>query len=488
MKKFLILLMVFAVGVTAVSLVPSTTSGQKNKIRKAQNPIPNRYIIVLDPVMLAAKLETSDKAANGLAESYGGKVDQVYSTAIQGFSAEMSPQEAASMSGDSRVLLIEEDADTSISGTQSNAPWGLDRVDQRTVPLNTSYNYAQTGTGVNVYVLDTGIRTTHAEFGGRATAVFDSVGDAQTGVDCNGHGTHVAGTIGGVNYGVAKNVNLHSVRVMDCDGRGTVSAAIKGIDWVTANHISPAVANMSLGSNSPSSTMDAAVANSIASGVTFVLAAGNLNADACLSSPARTPQAITVGASSSLDDRAGFSNFGSCVDIFAPGVGITSAWLTDDTSARVLNGTSMASPHVAGAAALYLETNRTANPAEVAGAIKTGGTTGRLTNMDAASPNLLLFTNPSSGPTAGGASVEGSVVTPNGRGIKNVTVVLQNAGSSEFRSAITNAFGYFRFTDVEVGSFYTMSVQAKRYRFENNTYSFGLIEDVAGFTFVGVRP
>jgi len=488
MKKFWILLTIFAFVLTVVSSLPSPTSGQKDKIRKAQNPIADRYIVVLDPMLIAAKQETSDKAAVDLAEAYGGKVDKVYSSAIQGFSAEMSRQEAASMSADSRVLFIEEDAEIFVTATQSNAPWGLDRVDQRNVPLSTSYNYAKTGNGVNVYVLDTGLRTTHAEFGGRATNVYDAVGDGQNGNDCHGHGTHVAGTIGGINYGVAKNVNLYGIRVMGCTGSGTVSDAINGIDWLTANHISPAVANMSLGTSSPSELFDFVVASSIAAGVTYVIAAGNSNVSACQTSPGRTPNALTVGASTSLDTRWASSNYGSCLDIFAPGVGIRSSTYTSDTAFAIFSGTSMAAPHVAGAAALYLETHRTATPAEVGNALKTQATGGLMSNLDTASPNLLVFTNPSSGPTAGGASVEGTVVTERGRGIKNVTVILQNAASGEFRQATTNGFGYFSFEDIEVGQFYTMSVQAKRYRFENNTYSFGLIEDVAGFTFVGVRP
>jgi hypothetical protein len=275
------------------------------------------------------------------------------------------------------------------SVVQTPATWGLDRIDQRDLPLNNSYTYNFTGAGVHAYIIDTGIRTTHTEFGGRASGSFTSINDGKGTSDCNGHGTHVAGTVGGATYGVAKSVRLHAVRVLDCSGNGTVSSVIAGVDWVTANHASPAVANMSLG-GATSAALDQAVQSSIASGVTYVVAAGNAATDACTESPARTPEALTVGASTSTDARASFSNWGSCVDLFAPGASITSAFNGSDTQTAVLSGTSMASPHAAGIAALYLERNPGASAAAVVSALTGGASTGRLTSVGSGSPNRLL--------------------------------------------------------------------------------------------------
>jgi subtilisin family serine protease len=249
---------------------------------------------------------------------------------------------------------------------------------------------------VNAYIIDTGIRFTHNEFGGRAGSGFDAV-DGGAADDCNGHGTHVSGTVGGSTYGVAKNVHLVAVRVLDCGGSGTTAGVIAGIDWVTANHVSPAVANMSLGGGA-STTLDNAVVAAIASGVSFAVAAGNGNflgigVNACNSSPARVPAALTVGATNKNDKRASFSNFGSCVDLFAPGVDITSSWYSSNTATNTISGTSMSSPHVAGVAALYLQGNPGASPATVSAALIANATTGVVTSPGAGSPNRLLFTN-----------------------------------------------------------------------------------------------
>lgn len=483
MKKIWILLTVIAVGAAAVSLVPTKTEGQKSKFRRSSNPVPNRYIVALDPVALRSADGSSGETAERLSGDFGGRVEKVFSHALQGFTIEMTDRAAQELSNDPRVLFVEQDSYVSIDATQNNAPWGLDRVDQRNVPLNAAYNYIKTGSGVNVYVIDTGVRTTHVEFGGRATADFDSVYDGQNGQDCHGHGTHVAATIGGNSYGVAKDVRIHAVRVLACNGIGTVASAVEGIDWVTANHASPAVANMSMGSNA-SPLMDFAVQGSIDSGVTYVVAAGNSDSNACDVSPARLPSAITVGASDQADQKASFSNHGPCVDLFAPGVGIVSAWAWNDFASFTANGTSMAAPHVAGTVALFLQDNPNATPAQATASLVGDATNVQVSPSNDGSPNLMVFTAPS-GPTAADAVVSGQVVRNDGRALKDVRVLLRNATNGEIRIALTNGFGYYTFTDVEVGEFYILNVQSKRYTFPTNSYSFSLGEDFTASAFVG---
>lgn len=485
MKKIWILLTVVAVGAAAVSLIPSNVEGQKSKFKRSSNPVPNRYIVAFEPAALRAEDgATSEDVANRLSANFGGRVEKVFNHALQGFTVEMTDQAAQALSLDPSVRYVEQDSYISIQATQNNAPWGLDRVDQRNVPLNTAYNYVKTGAGVHVYVIDTGVRTTHSEFAGRATADYDSIYDGQNGQDCHGHGTHVAATIGGATYGVAKDVRIHGVRVLTCNGMGTVASAVEGIDWVTANHASPAIANMSMGSAS-SPLMDAAVQGSISSGVTYVVAAGNANASACDTSPARLPSAITVGASDQSDVKALFSNFGPCVDLFAPGVGILSAWAWSDSASFTANGTSMAAPHVAGTVALYLQDNPTASPAQATNALLGDASNVTVNPVNDGSPNLMVFTAPA-GPTAGEATVSGQVVRNDGRALRNIRVVLRNASTGEARLALTNAFGYYTFSDVEVGEFYTLGIQSKSYHFANSPYAFNLGEDFTAAAFVGV--
>jgi subtilisin family serine protease len=318
-----------------------------------------------------------------------------YRSVFQGFSTTMSGAKAAKLAADPRVAYVEQNETVRLNDTQSNATWGIDRVDQRNLPLSKTYTYKTTASNVNAYIIDTGIRTSHSEFGGRASVGRDTVGGGQNGQDCNGHGTHVAGTVGGKTYGVAKGVKLIAVRVLDCQGSGTTAGVIAGVDWVTANAKKPAVANMSLGGGANTS-LDNAVKKSIASGISYAIAAGNGNIlglpqNACNYSPARVPEAITVGATDSSDRRASFSNYGTCLDLFAPGVNITSSWKDSDTATNTISGTSMATPHTVGVAALYLSTHATATPAQVRDALVNGATNGKVQDPRTGSPNKLLY-------------------------------------------------------------------------------------------------
>jgi subtilisin family serine protease len=365
-------------------------SQKKDKIRKNSHKIENNYIVVLNNAVVGEQglYSIAPYIAEELAITHKGKLKHVYQNALNGFAVEMSAEDAERLSDDFRVAFVEEDGVVTADATQSNPPWGLDRIDQRNRPLNAIYTFNHTGAGVFAYVIDTGIRTAHTQFGGRAANVFDAFGG--NGQDCNGHGTHVSGTIGGSTYGVAKSVNLRGVRVLDCNGSGSTSGVIAGVDFVRTNHSNPAVANMSLGGGI-SSALDTAVNNLSNSGVAIAVAAGNSNANACNSSPARAANAITVGATTTTDARASFSNFGTCLDIFAPGQGILSAYATSNTATATLSGTSMASPHVAGVAALYKQVNPSASSTTVRNAIVNGATTNVVTNPGTGSPNRLLY-------------------------------------------------------------------------------------------------
>ena len=399
MKRYRGTLSLLAVCVAAlmfVSLNAQQDKGQGNE-RFQRHPgknIPNNYIVVLDQDPIGPAADFARAAADAdqvILTTRTGTVKHVYAHALKGFSAEMSADEAIALAGDPRVLYVEEDQEMEIVTTQTGATWGLDRIDQVALPLSTTYTYTSTGSGVHAYIIDTGIRITHTQFaGGRAVVGFDAVGDGRNGIDCNGHGTHVSGTVGGSTYGVAKAVSLVAVRVLNCSGSGTTSGVIAGVDWVTANHISPAVANMSLGGG-VSAALDTAVGNSIASGVTYAIAAGNSNTNANTSSPARVSAAITVGSSTSTDARSSFSNFGSVVDIFAPGSGITSAWSTSNTATNTISGTSMATPHVAGVAARFLQNNPGASAATVRNAIVAAASLNRLSGIPSGTANRLLF-------------------------------------------------------------------------------------------------
>lgn len=376
--------------VGGLTALPAQAAPAEGKVLAAGSPtaVKDSYIVTLKR---SAGLKAASGAGKSLVKEYGGSVDKTFGTALNGYSATLSATEARRLAADPAVASVEQNQRVRLADTtQTGAPWGLDRIDQAALPLSGTYTYPDSaGSGVTAYVIDTGVRITHQQISGRAAYGYDAVDGDTTASDGNGHGTHVATTIAGSTYGVAKKAKIVAVRVLDNSGSGTTAGVIAGIDWVTANHSGPSVANMSLGGGA-STTLDTAVRNSIASGVTYAVAAGNSSANASSYSPARVTEAITVGATTGSDARASYSNYGSVLDIFAPGSSITAGWYTSDTATNTISGTSMATPHVAGAAAVYLAGHTSATPAAVASALTGGATADVVTSPGSGSPNRLL--------------------------------------------------------------------------------------------------
>ncbi|GHF97609.1 S8 family peptidase [Streptomyces hydrogenans] len=348
----------------------------------APGAVAGSFVVILDA--------SANKAE--LAKKYGGTLQRSYGSEVNGFSASgLSVDEAKRLAADPAVGTVVQNKRFTISETQEKPPsWGLDRIDQAETAADEKYTYPDAGgEGVTAYVIDTGVRISHQDFGGRASHGFDAVDNDDTADDGNGHGTHVAGTVAGTAHGVAKKAKIVAVRVLDDNGSGTTEQVVAGIDWVTQHHSGPSVANMSLGGGADEA-LDAAVKRAVDSGVTFAVAAGNETSDAGQGSPSRVPEALTVASSTKDDEQSDFSNFGSVIDLYAPGSEITSAWNDSDTGVKTISGTSMASPHVAGAAALYLAGHPSATPADVAAALTGGATEGAIKNPSSGTPNKLL--------------------------------------------------------------------------------------------------
>ena len=370
----------------------SNVANPVNDSSQAKGIIKNQYIVILNK-----DAGPSKDFAQNIAKQHAGKVLQSYDTVLKGFAIYLPDTAGAAfieaMKKNPHVLSVESDTIVNIDATtQSNPDWGLDRIDQKALPLNSTYSYLQTGSGTTAYIVDTGILSSHQEFSGRVLSGYTAISDGNGTTDCNGHGTHVAGTVGGTTYGVAKNVNLVPIRILGCDGSGASSNVIAGLDWILKNGKKPAVVNISLG-GATSSSLDSAVENLYNNGYVMVVAAGNSNTDACTSSPARVSKAITVAATDNTDTRASYSNYGSCVDIFAPGSQINSSWIGSNTATKILNGTSMATPHVAGVVAEMLQSTHTASPQTISTNLLNQASSNVVKNPSG-SPNRLLYKSP----------------------------------------------------------------------------------------------
>ncbi|MEV7616034.1 S8 family peptidase [Streptomyces sp. NPDC089799] len=383
---------VAALAVGAAATFPASAAGGTAAAGVIENAgasgtVADSYIVILKDSAARSTLASG----RSVAERHGAKIERVYQAALNGYAISASEAQAKKIAADPAVKSVVQNRTFTVSATQPNPPsWGLDRIDQAALPLNQSYTYPdKAGEGVTAYIIDTGVRISHGDFGGRAFNGYDAIDNDNVAQDGHGHGTHVAGTVAGTSYGVAKKAKIVGVRVLNNQGSGTTAQVVAGIDWVTRNAVKPAVANMSLGGGADTA-LDTAVRNSIAAGITYAVAAGNENTDASTKSPARVAEAITVGATTNTDARASYSNYGSILDLFAPGSNITSSWNTNDTATNTISGTSMASPHVAGAAAVYLSQNPSSTPAQVSAGLVAAATPNVVTSPGTGSPNRLL--------------------------------------------------------------------------------------------------
>ncbi|MEU1896138.1 S8 family peptidase [Streptomyces pristinaespiralis] len=412
----------------AADPTPTPESGKLLSVPEDRQ-VKGRYIVQLNDT----RTRVSTSSARKLAETYGGKAHRVYNHALHGFSAELSEAEARKLAADTKVKYVAPVQIGHAAETQTNPPWGLDRIDQKSLPLDSKYTYSTTAANVTAYIVDSGIRMTHQSFGGRAKSGYDFVDNDTDASDCanHGHGTHVAGTVGSSAYGVAKGVKLVSVRILDCNDSSTTEQALNGIEWVTEHAVKPAVANFSLVFGSSDTVVENAIKESIASGVVWTLSANNHNTDACQSSPAKVPEAITVGNTDKSDTRYSNSNYGPCLDIWAPGTSIVSASHQSDTGTRTMTGTSMAAPHVAGAAALYLADHPSATPKETRDALVAQASTVTIGDAKPGSPNKLLNTNPG-----------GTAPTPTGPKFENTNdYTIRDNATTESPLTVSNVTG-----------------------------------------------
>ncbi|WP_143101777.1 S8 family peptidase, partial [Amycolatopsis marina] len=427
---------------TGIGTSATVATAAEGAVVQAERHVPGGYVVSLkDGVQASSSPAAIERAAASLAQKYDAALKSTFTASMRGFAVRgMSEAAASRLAAEPSVRAVFEDGTAQIADTQTGATYGIDRVDQRNLPLDKEYTYNNTADDVTAYIIDTGIRYSHNDFEGRAKSGYDHVDEDPDANDCNGHGTHVAGTVGGKTWGLAKKVDLVGVKVLGCGGSAPDSDSIEGIEWVTKNAALPAVANMSLTFDTPN-IGDEAMAGMVRAGVPTAVAAGNSSADACNTGPAKLPEVITVGSTDASDNRSSFSNYGSCVDIFAPGSNITSASNSSDSGSTNMSGTSMASPHVAGAVALYLQANQSATPAQVGQTLNSNATTSVVKNPGSGSPNRLLYTgfiggeDPGDPPGEGEFSlsvVPGSVeVVPGGYVSATVSTTAGEAGAED---------------------------------------------------------
>ena len=433
MKKLIAVCVAFVF--VFASFERNTIAEKVDKFHRASNPVPDRYIVVFSKQ--SGELSSTDVyvVAAELQNQYSGTVKKVFSSAVKGYAVEMKADEAERLSNDPRVEYVEEDAEVRSEQVVTEPGWGLDRIDQRSLPFDLQYQYNSTGAGVNVYVLDAGVMTTHEGLSGRAFDDYNATSDHTPVENCSSHGTGVAGVVAGAGSGAARSALIHSVRVLPCSGTGLLSDLIAGVDWVSRHAVRPAVVNMSV-ETSYSRTLNSSVTTAVRNGVTVVAAAGNDGGDACNYSPASTPEAITVGATSANDQRVGYSNIGSCVSLFAPGEGIFTIWNNSPTATTYMSGTSFASPMVAGVAALYLSAHPAASPAEVKNAIISNATSSAVIDPGPASPNILLYSLLESPPPSGCSGTTYAGTIQSGRSAYQSNSNGFGAGTGEFDGSL----------------------------------------------------